>query len=74
MLEGDDNWQLELLFTSNFLLELLKLMVQATSLQPSSSNEIEGNDDNIEVKLITTWYINTSWWMKNFKCHKTKMQ
>jgi hypothetical protein len=54
MLEGDDNWQLELLFTSNFLLELLKLMVQATSLQPSSSNEIEGNDDNIEVKLITT--------------------
>jgi len=25
-------------------------MVQATSLQPSSSNEIEGNDDNNEVK------------------------
>lgn len=49
-LEGDDNWQLELLFTSDFLLELLKLMVQATSLQPSSSNEIEGNDDNNEVK------------------------
>ncbi len=49
-LEGDDNWQLELLLASDFLLELLKLMVQATPLQPSSSNEIEGNDDNNEVK------------------------
>jgi hypothetical protein len=49
-LEGDDNWQLELLLISDCLLELLKLMVQATSMQPSSSNEIEGNDDNIEIK------------------------
>jgi len=35
-LEGGDNWQLELLFNSDCLLELLKLMVQAMSLQPSS--------------------------------------
>jgi hypothetical protein len=53
-LEGGDSWSLELLFISNCPFELLKLEVQATSLQLSSSNEDKCINDNKSENKISS--------------------
>jgi hypothetical protein len=56
-LEGGDSWSLELLFISKCPFELLKLEIQATSLQLSSSNEDKCiNDNKFENKIDSRSY------------------